>query len=209
MHYFHNFTALVKIPIKRYQLVAAACLHLASASEDSSGIKAEDLVFAGDRTFTSNDLITLEWLIAEKIRKRLGQPLAYDFVSMYLDAAPELHDKPKLRQLCRYVSELALQCGMLQRNTPSKDAASITLLSLICAGKSYIWRKSIEEACGYSIEMLEGSVVTLSANIERVHQTLPQLKVVTMRFKKEEKFRIATIPIPILENLRDYMDRET
>lgn len=209
MQYFLNFTALVKIRTERYQLVAAACLHLASASEDPIGIKAEDLVFAGDRSFTSDELVALERLIMEKIRSRFGQPLAYDFVSLYLDSAPELRNKYKLHQLCRYVSELALQSGMYQNDKPSRVGASITLLSLICAGRSYIWPKRMEGMCGYSIEMLEGSVVALSKNIHHVRETLPQLKVITQRFKKAEKFGVATVHMPILENLQDYMDTDT
>jgi len=209
MQYFLDFTALVKIRTKRYQLVAAACLHLASASEDPLGIKADDLVFAGDRSFSSVELIALERLIIGKIGGRFGQPLAYDFVSLYLDSTPELCDNYMLRQLCRYISELALQSGMHQNDKPSLVGASIILLSLICAGRSYIWPKRMEGICGYSIEMLEGSTVALSENIHHVGETLPHLKVVTQRFKKTEKYCVATVHIPVLEDLQDYMDTDT
>lgn len=206
MQYFHQFTSRVKIRPKRYQLVAAACLHLASASEDAIGIKVEDLVFSADRTYTSDELVALERLILEMIRESFGQPLAYDFVSLYLDAIPELRDDSRFRHLCRYISELALQSGTYPNGTPSQLGASIMLFSLICVGRSHNWSKRMERLCGYSIEMLEAGVVALSGTIDRVRQTLPRLKVVAKRFNKVERERVASIHLPVLENLQDYMD---
>ena len=114
--------------IKRYQLLAATCLYIASKCEDDFHVNSNNLSFAADRTFHEHEVMALEHQVLDAIEWNLSMPNIYDFAMTYMDNTKVKRDS-ELFWLTLYMCEIALGSTLHYEFHPSIIAASISILA--------------------------------------------------------------------------------
>jgi hypothetical protein len=129
------------------------------------------------------------------LKWKLSFPTIIDFVEQICDAL-NLEDKAKPRMMARYIAELALQCQVYLASRPSLVASCVVVLAVFSTGTAEPWPESLVEATGYSWNDLEECMLALSSGIHQVRATMPNLKIITRRYRKNENGRVGHIHIP-------------
>uniref|UniRef100_A0A7S1VZA2 Cyclin-dependent kinase 2 homolog n=2 Tax=Ditylum brightwellii TaxID=49249 RepID=A0A7S1VZA2_9STRA len=205
MTYFDNFISNIKrVKTRKYQLIAATCLHIASKCEDAESISVADLVFCADNTFSERDIIELEKVILNQIGWKLSYPLICDFVCLYVELTPEVKSNSKTLWLAKYLCELALQSNLYLSFQASAIAACTVSLALHATDQSNAWPQSLEVASGLNWSDLGDCMVALSQSIENTRRTLPRLKMITRRYRKKDRACVAEITIPTIRSQADF-----
>ena len=190
-------------------MLAAACIRMASVCDKvGADISVKDLVFASDNNFSEMDIVYVEHTISvnnEKLLMDAGGPLVCDFISVYLDSNEELRGDSRVRHLAWYIAELALQSGMSRFYRASYLGASVLLVALVCDRKPEVWPRKLERLTGLGIASLEPCVAKLTDSIANVRQAHPNLKVVSARYSKAEREFVASVPVPLLRNLGEWI----
>ena len=209
MQYFHLCCANARVTRGLYQMLAAACIRMASVCDKvGADISVKDLVFASDNNFSEMDVVYVEHTISvnnEKLLMDAGGPLVCDFISVYLDSNEELRGDSRVRHLAWYIAELALQSGMSRFYRASYLGASVLFVALVCDRKPEVWPRNLERLTGLGIASLEPCVAKLTDSIANVRQAHPNLKVVSARYSKAEKEFVASVPVPVLRNLGEWI----
>lgn len=110
--------------------------------------------------------------------------------------ALNLEDRVKPRMMARYIAELALQCQVHLAYQPSLVASCVVVLALFSTGTADPWPDSLVKATDYSWNDLEGCMLALSSGIHQVRATMPNLKIILRRYRKNENGRVGHIHIP-------------
>ena len=69
---------------RRFQLLGATCLHIASKCEDVSYIGVEDLVVCADRVYKPEDVLVLEEQVLNTLDFRICVPTVIDFLNVFV-----------------------------------------------------------------------------------------------------------------------------
>lgn len=164
----------------------------------------------------------MEKKILTQIHWRLSDPVLFDFVSSYVDYMEETFVSmnvsiAKAYWIVQYISELALQCNVsLCIYEPSLIGACVISLCLQWLGSGNqensnnsrnnfdnlrnIWPKRLEEVSMYELKsdkkIIQDCTKALLLNITHVKTTLPELKVISKRFRKSERGRVSDLPLP-------------
>jgi transcription initiation factor TFIIIB Brf1 subunit/transcription initiation factor TFIIB len=201
MAYFDHFVLCQSRVHKRnYQLLVGACLLLASKCESSAspGISSSDISFSADNTFSSEDVLEKENVILSALRWKLAIPTIHDFVQLYIRKLGL--ERRRVAWMMKYLAELALQSPIHESYLPSKVAACVVVLALYCLGSENanveLWSREMEELTGWSWQSLESCLVTLSTLLHDVSTTLPQLSIISRRYRKVTRGSVANVHVP-------------
>lgn len=160
---------------------------------DTTMISKTDLAFCADNIFDRNDVLIAQVAILRGLDLRLSYPTCLDFVELYSNVI-DLEESRRL--MSRYIAELALQCQINLKYPPSLVASCVVALALFCVGTAELWPTVLEETTGYSWLDLEQCMVTLSSDIHHVRSTIPELKIITRRYRRSLNGGVALVHIP-------------
>lgn len=179
---------------RRCQLVAGTCLYIACKCFETRLTKG-DLVFSADNMLNANDVAIAEEVILHELDWKLSYPTIHDFVEMFTDELG-LEEESKQRRMARYISELALQSQVYLSFKPSLIASCVVALALVAVGSADPWPDGLKQATGYSWNDLELCMMALSSGIHHVSATMPELKIISRRYRKTQNGRLSLIHIP-------------
>lgn len=114
------------VPRSQLQLVAVACLLVASKHEDESHPSAADLSTMAAHSFTPADLVRMEGLLLSGLKFCLAEPTVYTFLSLFKGI---LNLRPEVHALAAYYAELAMLEYSMLRVAPSVLAAGAVVLA--------------------------------------------------------------------------------
>jgi len=185
------------VGIKKYQLLAATCLHIASKYEDDSHVDVGNLSFSADRTFKIADIMALEHKVLNVIKWKLAMPTIYDFATCYLDGIG-IQDDSQSFWLSLYICELALESTIHIEFQPSIIAASVLVLAQYSANAQALWTKETEMHSGYTWQDLSQCLLKLSAFLE-ARGAFQELSVIDRRYRKSSRMSVSTINIKTIK----------
>lgn len=175
--------------MKKYQLLAATCLHIASKCEDDVHVHVDNLSFAADRTFNQADIIALEHKVLDAIEWKLSIPTIYDFAMCYMDRIKVQSDSEHF-WLTLYICELALESTIHNEFQPSIIAASASILARYSSNMQPIWTKVMGTHPNQS-ECLVKLSVLLEARQSFHHET----SMIERRYSKPSRMSVTKICI--------------
>lgn len=114
------------VPRSQLQLVAVACLLVASKHEDEAHPSAADLSAMAAHSFTPADLVRMEGLLLSGLIFSLAQPTVYTFLSLFKGI---FNLRPEVHALAAYYVELAILEYSMLRVSPSVLAAGAVVLA--------------------------------------------------------------------------------
>eukprot|EP00980_Cylindrotheca_fusiformis_P028209 scaffold22586_cov138-Cylindrotheca_fusiformis.AAC.29 len=209
MEYFDRFVSTSELRIKRhyYQLIAGACLWIASKSRKA--ITCKDICMSSDNSFAANDLVTIEEYVLKQLGWKLAFPTSLGFLEAY-GCTLGLDKGCRTFHLMRYFSELALQSEIYLSYEPSMIAASALVLARFCAQDTELWSQELQDQTNYSLEDLSECTMEMSRSLEDVRSRFSNLIVVGRRYQKECKGNVSKISIPSIQSfvtLAAYQER--
>lgn len=119
------------VPRTQLQLVAVACMLIASKHEEEMHPSVLDFTNIADNCFMPGDLLRMEGIVLDCLAFRINTPTAHTFLSMYKQA---LGLQPRTCALASYLAELALLEYDLQSYRPSQVASAATLMAQLYLG---------------------------------------------------------------------------
>lgn len=179
---------------RRCQLVVGTCLYIACKCYET-GLSKGDLVYSADNTFNPNDISIAEEVILHELNWKLSFSTILDFLQPMCDAL-ELGEESKPRLMACYIAELALQSQVYLSYKPSLVASCVVALALCTVGATDPWPEALEQATGYSWNDLEQCTMALSSDIHHMRVTMPELKIISRRYRKSQNGRVSLIHIP-------------
>lgn len=174
--------------------MVATCLYITTKCDEVELTKG-DLTFSADNTFDRNDMSIAEEVILHELKWKLSFPTILDFVELLCNAI-RLEEGSKLRFMAYYIAELALQCQVYLTYKPSLIASCVVVLGLSSIGSLQPWPVVLSEATGYSWNDLEECMLALTSGIHQVRTTMPELKIITRKYRKTENGNVAYVTIP-------------
>jgi hypothetical protein len=147
----------------------------------------------------------VEELLLCSLHWKLAMPTILDYVELYIQFLPFVDQRTAW--VMRYFSELALQAPIHSLYLPSKIASCIVVLALYClkeeegANTVELWTREMEEFTGFTWQSLEGCLVTLTALLEDIRNTMPELSIIGRRYRKLARGSVAVINIPRVSSL--------
>jgi hypothetical protein len=181
-----------------YQLVAGACLLIASKCSKRS-ISSSDIAFCADNSFNVDEITGAEDFILQQLEWKLAFPTPLDFVKAYAQASG-LADDSQVFLMMRYVVELALQSPIYLAHKPSMLAASVVVLARFCIQDSELWPEALERETNYSLDDLRDCTMELSGLLDNIRSTMPELIMISRRYRKPSRHCVADISIPSLSS---------
>ncbi|KAL3942579.1 MAG: hypothetical protein SGBAC_003249 [Bacillariaceae sp.] len=180
---------------KYYQLVAAACLQIASkCSKEISGC---DICMCSDNEFSVSDLATTEEYVLKKLGWKLAFPSSLDFLNQ-LRIILDLEKDSRMFQVMQYVCELALQTKLYVHFEPSMVAATAVVLSNYSLDNQELWSDELEQQTTYSLEDLAECTIAMSRLLEDVRHRYSNLIIIDQRYRKASRGCVAEISIPTI-----------
>ncbi|CAJ1942626.1 unnamed protein product [Cylindrotheca closterium] len=179
-----------------YQLVAAACLQIASKCS-SKEISGSNICMCSDNSFTVAVLARTEEYVLTKLGWKLAFPSSLDFLNQ-LRVILDLDKDSRMFQVMRYVSELALQTKLYVHFEPSMVAATAVVLSNYSLDNQELWSDELEGHTTYSLEDLAECTIAMSRLLQDVRHRYPNLIIIDQRYRKASRGCVAEISIPII-----------
>ena len=179
-----------------YQVVAGACLLIASKCQ-MRAIRANDISFCADNWFNVDQLNDTEDYILQKLGWKLAYPTTLDFVNSYAQVLGLANDSMSLMMM-RYIAELALQSSVYLAYKPSMIAACATVVARFCVQDYEIWTEALELETNYSFQDLADCTTELSRLLDEVRSTMPDLIMISKRYRKVSRRNVAHFGSPVL-----------
>ena len=173
--------------IKKCQLLAATCLHIASKCVDDIHVHAASLSFSADRTFDQADIFALEHKILDSIEWKLSMPTIYDFATCYLEMNGIQSDST-LFWLTLYICELSLESTMHLDFSPSMIAASASVLAKYSCQESELWTENMATFAKHTWVDLKKCILKLSQEIA-LRRGNQQNSMIYRRYSKSTRMR--------------------
>ena len=174
--------------------MAGTCLYISCKCFETRLTKG-DLVFSADNMLNANDISIAEEAILHELNWKLSYPTILDFVETFSDEL-EFKEESKQRRMARYISELALQSQVYLSFKPSLIASCVVALALVAVGSADAWPEALEQSTGYLWNDLEQCMMALSSDIHHMRATMPELKIISRRYRKTQNGRVSLIHIP-------------
>jgi hypothetical protein len=196
MAYFERFlSSYGEIPWQRHQLALGACFLLATQVDPNSvPISARDLKFSADNTFDTNDVEVCRRFVLENLKFGLAIPSIANFSGAYL--AEIVVDLRSTDSMIFFLSELALQTPMYINFRSSLIAACVIVLGMHTLGQQPLWPNVLAAKTGYQWQDLEDCLIQLSRALENIRISMPQLKMITRRYRCEHYWQVGAMAIP-------------
>ncbi|KAG5183926.1 kinase-like domain-containing protein, partial [Tribonema minus] len=139
----HMDRYLARAPVsrKRYQLLGATCLHIASKCEDVAYIGIEDLALCADKVYQPKDVLDMEERVLNALDFQLAIPTPLDFCNLALELSPGLAARRggRVVHLAQYLAEITLQDAHLAAAPPSAAGAACVVLALALLREAPAW----------------------------------------------------------------------
>lgn len=180
---------------KYYQLIAAACLQI--ASKCGKEISGSDICMCSDNEFGVADLAKTEEYVLTKLGWKLAFPSSLDFLNQ-LRIILDLEKDSRMFQVMQYVSELALQTKLYVHFEPSMVAATAVVLSNYSLDNQELWSDELEQQTTYSLEDLAECTIAMSRLLEDVRHRYSNLIIIDQRYRKASRGCVAEISIPTI-----------
>ena len=190
-----QYLQIQQVNRSKLQLVGVTALLIASKYEEIYPPEVRDLVYITDRTYTRNQILTMESVMLNALKFRITVPTCMVFLERFLKAARA--DK-KTKAIAGYFSERMLQEYKMLRFYPSTIAASVVHLAMK-ASDTYAdstWTATMEHYTRHSLAALktcETKVVELVRKGEK-----SSLKAVKKKFTSTKYQRVATVLTPLV-----------
>jgi transcription initiation factor TFIIIB Brf1 subunit/transcription initiation factor TFIIB len=181
-----------------YQLVAGACLLIASKCSEHS-ISSNDISFCSDNLFNADQVTGTEDFILRQLDWKLAFPTSLAFMISYTRLLG-IDSDSQVFLMMRYVVELALQSPIYLTYKPSMIAASAVVLARCCMQESEIWSEALEQETSYSLNDLCNCTMELSGLLENIRATMPELIMISRRYRKSSRQSVASISIPSISS---------
>ncbi len=137
MNYLDRFLAVQRIPRKRFQLLGATCMFLASKLKDTIPLTAEKLVIYTDNSITLEQLLHFELIVLRKLKWDLSAITPHDFLEQILHRLPISNEcSQKLRRHAQTFIALCATEYSFAMQPPSMIAASS--VGAVAHGSSHI-----------------------------------------------------------------------
>mmetsp|Transcript_9130 Transcript_9130/g.19738 ORF Transcript_9130/g.19738 Transcript_9130/m.19738 type:complete len:659 (-) Transcript_9130:3901-5877(-) len=213
VNYTDRYLALEKVERRRFQLLGATCLHIASKCEDVSYIGVEDLVVCADKVYKPEDVLQLEEHVLNALDFRISVPTVIDFLNVFVVrlcfnaeedarctvysefdkgvALPLMEVSETCRFLASYMAELSLQEHFFIPKLPSMVAAAALVLSLYYRNQVII-ESRIQAVTGYTLEDLKECIL----HLRQAHGDAPfrlSLRVILRRYQRESMHSVADL----------------
>ena len=211
MDFFSQFLGTRLIEPGKYQLAAAACIHIASKCEKNiifaKFISITDLLFCADNTFQQDDVIHMENTLLDAINFQIYNPIIFDFITLYVEHLEHgmlqlFHlangtSMNKALWMARYISDLALQSDLCRTYAPSLIATCVVSLALYCLGqeRDVVFSEKLHQVSGYESRDMQTCIIDLWDNIEYFRISLSKLKMISQGYNRKEKEFVSKIRI--------------
>jgi hypothetical protein len=206
------FSLQQPVKMSQYQLVAGACLLIASKCNDVS-IKGSDISYCADNSFNGAQVTATEEFVLEHLEWKLAFPTPLDFVNAYARTLGLDMDGSAFSMMIRYVVELALQSPIYLAYKSSIIAASAIVLARLCLpNDNLLWPQELQRETNYSLQDLRDCTMELSRMLDDVRSTMPELIMITRRYRKHPRWNVANVSIPSISSfavLAAYQERQS
>ena len=185
---------------KKYQLLAATCLYIASKCEDCHHVLVGNLSFSADRMFNETHIISMERRVLDAIGWDLYVPTIYDFARSYMSSV-EVESGSQEFWVALYISELALATVIHVEFKQSMIAACVLVLSRLALNAEEVWPRRLETVSGYKWKDLSKCLLKLSILLEARH-SFDEISIIDRRYRKMSRKNVARdIPIRTLNSI--------
>jgi len=209
VNYTDRFLCLQKVERKKFQLLGATCLHIASKCEDVSYIGVDDLVVCADKVYKPDDVLALEEQVLNSLNFEICVPTVIDFLNAFIgrleygesadrqcfvgeNMPPMILVSDRANFLAQYMTELSLQERYFISELPSRVAAASLVIALYYVD-IHVSSERIFCLTGYSVEDLKECIKRLA----NAHADAPfshGLHVILRRYEREDRLHVANIP---------------
>ncbi len=213
VNYTDRYLAINMVERKRFQLLGATCLHIASKCEDVSYIGVDDLVVCADKVYKPEDVLALEEQVLNSLDFRICVPTVVDFLNVFVirlqysaeeDAICTVTPRnaavsPKQEKamqvsiethtLARYLAELSLQELSFISRMPSLVAAACLVLAVFNQREHVEWSR-VTAVTGYTASELCDCVNQLRVVHVEARFT-SQVQVILRRYQRPDNFGVA------------------
>eukprot|EP00798_Chlamydomonas_sp_ICE-L_P005764 gene5764-6061_t len=166
INYLDRFLSVCKINRNKLQLVAAACMWVASKYEEIYPPSAADFVYITDNTYTRDQVLQMEEAVLKILDYELTVPTAKLFLRRLLQVC---NPDELLHYLSNYLTEVSLLDHNMLQFLPSEIAAASVYLSNLILQRQP-WDGTLQHFSMYSSKEIRKCVKALAA----LHQALSQ-----------------------------------
>lgn len=153
------------------------------------------------------DVQAMADMLLQTLNFRLAFPTILDFVRSYTrHVLPNLDEKntsDRSYWMIRQIAELALQTPIHLSYKPSRIAACVLVLGRYSVPESVVgmlWPESLQQATGYSLLDLKSCLQELAGRLEEIRVQVPNLGMVTRRYRSLSRGGVAAVAIPPVHN---------
>ena len=145
-----RYLSVQKVKRPKFQLVAVSCLLIACKYEEIYHLPVNDLVYLCAETYTSQEILEMEWTVLTELEFKICGPTAYPFLVRFLRAA---NADARTTQLASFLLNGTLQNYQLLRYRPSQLAAAAVMIARRTNGTDCMfWTPTLAHYTGYSEE---------------------------------------------------------
>ena len=183
---------LTDITIDRLEILACACLFIASKSEDLIPISLSSIITCSNNSFTKNDLIKMETQVSNLIEFDISFPTSLFFLTIFL----RLNGQTQITMLlARYILEVAMTSEYFIDVKPSAIAAtSLMMMRFICNEEP--WTEELYNYTQYSFDDLLKHFNDLYN--ELIQPNREQSDFIRKKYSSSPFQGVALLPIPDL-----------
>jgi len=158
-----RFLSLRSCPKSKFQLVAVACLYLASIYDEKYCCGIQDFVYITSHSCSVQSISKTTEILLEALAYQLHCPTIFYFADIYFEHLPDV--KKRTRALVRYFAEQGLlDLELLRQHRPSELAfASLYLANRW--GKQKLDLRPVRRLTGYSGRNQRQCIASLEASI--------------------------------------------
>jgi hypothetical protein len=191
MAYFDRVMGDTPINFQRrhYQVLAAACLLIASKITGNTSIAPSDLANCADNSFEADGLVVYEQFILERLEWQLMSPTILEFAMVISDSTA---NTPREVAIHYSVAVFALQTELRRSYPASMIGAAVSVVAKYCVQRP-LWDACMEKETGASLVDLQSPVSSLCTEVNEILSSMPDLKAIAQSFAVED-FGARSIP---------------
>lgn len=173
------------------QLLAVACLLVASKYEDIYPPEVRDFIAGTDKAYSRDDILRMEVAVLNAVKFKVTVPSGFDFLQRY---AKVMAVSQKQFNLTQYLLELTLVDYAFLKYTPSHIAcASLLASSMICRNAD-VWPAVVVDHSGFTETVLRHCCDDILRVVQ--HVTEKPLQAVRKKFSSSKFGSVAKLVVP-------------
>lgn len=173
----------------KFQMLSCAALLIASKNLESTPFSVESLVECAGTSFTSQELIDMEFSLFHCVKYHIDFILPSMFLKRYLRLIlPDM----SVSMLSYYICETSMLYPEFIGVTPSRLAAASIYLSLIIHGHSSTWDHRISINTGYTTDSLTDLIRKLHRSV--ISTTTSRFQAIRRKYAGSSMYNVSLIP---------------